>query len=286
MSWPAWKTELDAVLDRSDYRMETLSGGCVGDVALVWLSDSEGRVAKVDESGAGGLEVEARMLRYLKAETELPVPEVLHVSPTLLLMEWIQGRTGCGRTAEVQAAEHLARLHAIRGERFGFLFPTRIGGLEQLNPWSEKWLPFFAEHRMQAMAQQARAAGRIDARVTRLVERVAGKLEEWLDEPDAPRLLHGDVWSGNILSEGGRVTAFLDPALYFGHPEVEMAFTTMFSTFSDRFYIAYGAHAKRLDDDFFETRRHLYNIYPLLVHTRLFGGKYLADLKAILARFA
>ncbi len=278
--------ELDAVLAGADYRLEPLAGGCVGDVQRVDLADGRRLVAKLDPGGEGGLEVEARMLRDLGARSALRVPQVQSASATLLLMEWLEGRNGCGPAAEPDAARQLAALHAVSGPAFGYDYDTRIGGLVQPNRWSESWLAFFAEQRLVAMAREAQLAGRLDAATGRAVERVAGRLERWLDEPSAPALLHGDVWSGNLLSAGDRVTGFIDPAIYFGHPEVELAFTTLFGTFGDAFFAAYGEVARPLDPDFFDARRHLYNLYPLLVHTRLFGAGYADDVRALVGRFA
>lgn len=243
-------------------------------------------VAKFDPGGDGGLDVEAQMLRYLAEHGPFHVPEVESSSRTLLLMRFVAGRTGCSAPAEGNAAELLAQLHAVRAAEFGFEYPTRIGGLVQPNDPCPTWLEFFAERRLRAMCKQARDAGRLDARRARQVDRAASRLAEWLDEPEAPSLLHGDLWSGNIITTGSKVAALIDPALYYGHPEVELAFTTLFSTFGARFYHAYGSAAgRKLDDEFFEMRRHIYNLYPLLVHVRLFGGNYVDDVSSILTRF-
>ncbi len=120
-------------------------------------------------------------------------------------------------------------------------------------------------------------AGRLPSDVHERVQEVAARLDDWLDEPERPSLLHGDVWSGNILTDGGRVTGFVDPAIYYGHPEVELAFIGLFHTFGDRFFDAY-AERRPIGDGFFDVRQHAYNLFPLLVHVRLFGGAYLGEL--------
>ena len=276
---------IEGVLGRSPTAMQSLSGGCVGELYLVRLAGDERVVAKVDDASTGRLDVEGRMLRYLREHSELPVPAVLHAEPALLLMQWMPGNTGCSRLAEPKAAALLSELHGVRAERHGFECDTLIGGLLQPNPWCDSWLQFFAEHRLLDRGRRVRDLGRLDDRRLRQLERLAGRLGDWLDEPDAPRLLHGDVWSGNVLSRGNEITAFLDPAIYYGHPEVELAFITLFSTFGERFFAAYR-QSRPLDEDFFEVRRHLYNLYPLLVHSELFGGGYVDDVKSVLDRFA
>lgn len=270
-------------LGRRPELVEPLTGGCVGEVWLLHFPDGERLVAKVEEIGAGALELEGYMLRYLAERSRLPVPRVHHAGPGLLVMQHLAGSTGAGGFAEEHAAELLAELHEIRAEAFGHERDTLIGGLPQANPWTASWLEFFARHRLLAMGRQALDAGRLDSRTFADLERAAGRLDRWLTEPPRPSLLHGDVWSGNVLSRGGRITGFLDPAIYHGHPEVELAFTTLFATFGDRFFAAYRER-RPLEAEFFSLRRHVYNLYPLLVHVRLFGGGYLGQVRSVLKR--
>lgn len=269
------------LVDRRPVRVSSLAGGCVSEVYLVEFDAGDPLVAKVDGGRAGQLEIEARMLEYLAPH--LPVPRVLHRDPGLLLMSFEPGDTAGSKRAEVHAAELLAGLHAVEGPAFGFEWDTVIGSLPQPNPSSPSWLAFFAEHRLVYMAELAHARGRLPGSMRRRVDALAGAVDRFLTEPDAPCLLHGDIWSGNVLAAGGRVQAFLDPAIYFGHPEVELAFITMFSTFGRRFFETY-AELRGLEPGFFEERAEVYNLYPNLVHVALFGGSYLGAVDQTLCR--
>jgi fructosamine-3-kinase len=270
------------VVGRAPRRLAALAGGCVGEVYRAEFDGGEPLVAKIDRGNSGKLDIEGAMLTYLAPH--LPVPAVVHAAPELLLMEWVEGGSSFPAAAERHAAELLAALHTVTAPAFGFERDTLIGGLHQPNPTADSWLPFFAENRMVFMAEAAHDHGRLDAATVDRVRALAADLGEFLAEPDAPSLLHGDVWSGNVLAAGGRITGFLDPAIYFGHPEVELAFITMFSTFGDPFFDAYRT-LRPLDAGFMSERRHLYNLYPYLVHVRLFGGSYVRSVEAILARF-
>ena len=130
------------------------------------------------------------------------------------------------------------------------------------------------------MAREAANAGRIDARLHDRLRLFAEKLSTWLHEPEQPALIHGDAWTTNILAREGRITAFLDPSVYYAHPEIELAFTTLFGTFGGAFFERY--HELRPIRAGFETRRDIYNLYPLLVHARLFGGGYASQISTIL----
>ena len=263
-------------------RTQALGGGCVGEVYRLDFADGDSLVAKVDRATEGKLHIEGFMLEFLAPH--LPVPEVVHAAPDLLVMRFVDGGSSFSASAEEHAAELLANLHGVSAEGFGFDRDTLIGGLHQPNPRSSAWLPFFAEHRLSSMAAEAHAHGRLSASLRARVDALAAKLSELLGEPAAPALLHGDVWSGNVLARGNRITAFLDPAIYFGHPEVELAFITMFRTFGERFFAAYE-EVRQVDPGFMEERRHVYNLYPYLVHVRLFGGSYVASVEGILSRF-
>ena len=224
------------------------------------------------------------MLGYLARMSRLPVPEVLHADDRLLVMAHVATSGGITESVQTHAAELLADLHGIGASAFGFERATVIGGLAQPNPCSRTWVPFFRDHRLRFMAGEALAAGRLPARTMARIEALAGRIERWLDEPEAPSLIHGDAWAGNVLCRRGRVAAFVDPAIYHGDAEIELAFTTLFQTFGEPFFDRYRER-RPLRPGFFEARRDLYNLYPLLVHVRLFGGTYVASIERTLARF-
>lgn len=264
--------------------VEPMGGGCVSEVYGVYFDDGQRAIAKYDEEAASFLSTEAEMLRYLAAESRLPVPEVLFASPTLLLLEYVRGVSRFSGGAEEHAAELLAALHEISSPAFGFHRDTVIGGLRQPNTPSASWIDFFRDQRLLFMAREAVREGRLPPAMLARIERLCSNLDEWLKEPERPSLLHGDVWTTNILAEGDRITAFLDPAIYFGHPEIELAFTRLFGTFGDAFYDRYG-QLREIAPGFLEVRRDLYNLYPLLVHVRLFGGSYVSSVQRVLEQY-
>jgi len=274
---------IEAIVGVRPIRVSPLSGGCVGDVVRVDLADGRSLVAKTGGAG-GGLAIEGYMLAKLAELSELPVPRVCFADDTLLLMEHIEASGGIDASAQAHAAELLAALHSVRGPAFGFERDTLIGGLHQPNPETARWLDFFRDHRLLHMGRQALAAGRLPARLMAHLEALAARLDRWIAEPAHPALLHGDMWTGNVLVRSGRVVGFIDPAIYFGDPEIELAFSTLFGTFGQPFFERYGA-LRPLGAGFFEARRDLYNLYPLLVHVRLFGGSYVGSVERTLARF-
>lgn len=233
---------------------------------------------------AAPLEIEGYMLTELRRLSQFPVPSVHYCNAGLLVMDFIE-TDGGSITAEVErdAAELVAGLHSIRGTRFGYARDTLIGPLPQRNSESDRWIPFFAEHRLMAMARTAHEHGPLSASDLARLQRLAERLDEFLIEPEHPSLLHGDLWGGNVLVRENRIAGFVDPAISFGHPEIELAFTTMFGTFGRAFFETYEA-IRPLEPGFHELRRDLYNLYPTLVHVRLFGTGYLAGVDSTLRR--
>ncbi len=284
---PAPHSLVDAIQAATGTRpkaLEPLSGGCVSVVYLVTLPDDDRIVAKWDGVGRTPLSVEAYMLTFLRTHSELPVPEVHFSSDELLLISYVRGSNRFSPAAEQDAARHMAALHAVTSPTYGLERDTLIGGLPQPNAPESSWLTFYGEYRLIYMAREAAKAGRMPASLVNRVERLAARLPEWLDEPARASLLHGDAWAGNLLAENGRITAFLDPAVYFGDPEVELAFTTLFGTFGQPFLETYES-LRPIAPGFHQTRRPLYQLYPLLVHARLFGGGYVSSVEQTVSRF-
>jgi fructosamine-3-kinase len=241
--------------------------------------------ARVGNQGrTADLSLEAYMLGELARQSELPVPHVHHAEPGLLAMDFIEtDASGIPPSAENHAAELIAKLHATPRASFGYERDTLIGPLPQPNPGSRRWVPFFRDQRLLFMAGEAHQEGSLPAPMLQRIERLAERIDEYLVEPAFPALLHGDIWTGNVLVRGGRIAGFVDPAIYCGHPEIELAFTTLFGTFGKAFFAAYESLAP-LEPGFHEVRLDLYNLYPRLVHVRLFGSGYLAGIDRTLAR--
>jgi fructosamine-3-kinase len=276
---------VEAHLGERMLSVRPLGGGCIGEVYRAELEEGTPLVAKVDRNGESHLEREAYMLRYLREKSDLPVPEVYHGSETLLLMEFIEGSSRFTEGAERYAAELLAGLHGITADSYGHERDTLIGALDQPNPPTKSWAKFFRDHRLLYIALLAYEAGRLPAEDLHRVERLSEKVDELVEHPNPPALIHGDVWSANVLARGDRITAFLDPAIYYADPEIELAFISLFDSFGRPFFDRYQ-EIQPIRDGFFEVRRDLYNLYPLLVHTYYFGGRYLGSVRNTLDRFS
>ncbi|MCA9946175.1 MAG: fructosamine kinase family protein [Anaerolineales bacterium] len=278
------RAAVETAVSRRLQELIPLSGGQIGQVYGVRLADGTPLVVKFDDGPAPQLNIEGDMLRYLAEQTQLPVPGVIHSQPHLLIMEWLPGQSRFSSQAEADAAEHLAALHEITAATFGFPFMTLIGAFTQPNAPTESWLDFFREQRIGHLMREGLRLGRLPESFVPRLEKLCGQLDRWLAEPERPSLIHGDIWTTNVLAENGRITAFLDPAIYFGIDEMELAYITLFNTFGRPFFARYEA-IRPLPPGFYEERRHLYSLYPLLSHVCHFGGSYVGMVDAVLRRF-
>jgi fructosamine-3-kinase len=277
-----FKKQIEQITGRRVKSTRALHGGSIAKVYVVELANGKRLVAKVAQPDSM-MSREGYMLNYLKEVSNLPVPDVIYSDDTLLLMTHIEGNSSFGAAEQTDAAEILAELHENTAERFGLEEDTLIGPLHQPNPRTDTWLEFFREHRLLYMAKVAQQAGRLPASMLKQIETLAAKLDKYVIEPEKPALVHGDVWTTNILAKDGKIAGFIDPAIYYGHAEMDLSFSTLFNTFGETFFKRYH-EIRPIPDGFFEVRRDLYNLYPLLVHVRLFGGGYVSSVQRIVSR--
>ncbi len=276
----AHRRRIETIAGKPFLRADFLPGGSNGEVWLLTFADGARLVAKTGGDG-DSLAVEGWMLRWLADRTALPAPEVLDAAPDLLLLGYVPSRGDITPAVEADAADHLARLHSLTAPRFGFDRDTVIGPLPQPNPWTGDWATFLRDQRLMFMGRLALDAGHLSVPVMARLEHFCQRLADWISPAPVPALIHGDLWRGNLLPGDGRVAAFIDPALYYADAEMELAYILLFRTFGARFFARYREQ-RPVDAEFFTTRRRIYQLYPLLVHARLFGGAYGGQVDAIL----
>ena len=240
-------------------------------------------IVKVSEQG-WLLSSEAQMLDYLSAYSNLPVPNVIRKLDNILITEFIHSNEQAKEDGELDAAVQLAALHRIRQEQFGFATDTTIGIFKQPNRQNDSWIDFFKRERVLEFANKCFEEGKIDDALYVRIITFCEDFDKYLTEPQSPSLLHGDVWSGNVLMHNGEVVSFIDPAIYYGHHEMELAFIMMFQTFDAPFFRKY-AELFPIQEGFFEERADIYQLYPYLVHARAFGKNYIPYIEKILDKY-
>lgn len=269
-----------------------LSGG---DIARSYRLDTpQGPLfAKTHPSPAPGMfEREAAGLRTLRehAPEELGVPQVLRESAAGLVLEWVeQGGMPSGRS-EVHLGHGLAHLHGAGG-RTG---RTEVGGLAgdthgylgsvavDLTPTAD-WPEFYLHRRLAPLVSRAVDEGRLDPDTIGILSALEPRVEELCGPLTSPALLHGDLWGGNRLVDRGDRSWLIDPACFWGHPEVDLAMMQLFGGFGPECFDAYQEVSPLAAG--WHDRVAWYQLAPLLVHAILFGGGYGAAALRALSRY-
>jgi len=267
-------------------RASPLSGGSIARAFQLTLSDGARLFYKTAPGGM--FPAEARGLRELHTAGELRVPRVVAVGPDFLAQELVPtGRRG-PRFSE-DFGRGFARLHRHSAACFGFDGDNFIGATPQPNPQLPAgpgvWAAWYWEHRLLFQLRLAERQGRARGELSQAMARLEPLLPALLagsDEP--PSLLHGDLWGGNYLVEERGAAVLIDPAVYYGHREADLAMTSLFGGFSEAFYRAYQQEWPLPPG--WRRRVGLYQLYHVLNHLNLFGGGYGSQAVAILREYS
>lgn len=268
-----------------DYSVRPVSGGDTNR-AFCLTKANEKYFLKINEAKRypDMFEKEARALRHLHGKTALCIPQVVRVGEQdgtqYLVLEYLEADSKGSSWREL--GEGLAALHRHTRDSFGWEEDNYIGSLQQSNTAASNWTDFYAEQRILPLIKQLRDSKQLAAGEILLAERLCSRLH-LLFPVEAPSLLHGDLWSGNVML-ASKGPAIFDPALYYGHREMDLGMSLLFGGFEPAFYSAYES-VWPLQKGWRE-RVPLTQLYPLLVHACLFGGHYAGSAVAAMRRFA
>jgi len=263
-----------------------LGGGSISEVYQLMTSKGV-LVVKVSNRAEAKrmFKYEERGLSLLKDHTQMRIPQVKGRAEVggafMIFMEYIQ--QSARRADYWQCLGHgLAGLHCNSHSHFGLDYDNFIGSLPQSNHPSVSWVEFFIQERLEPMIRRATSSHLLSPEDVKHFDKLFARLKEWFpDEP--PALIHGDLWSGNLIADDEGGPCLIDPAVYYGHREMEIAFTRLFGGFDSAFYKSYQ-EVFPLEPGF-DRRMDLYNLYPLLVHLNLFGLGYKGSVMSILQKF-
>jgi len=281
------EASLGAALGSRVLKARPLSGGDINDAYEVGLADGRAVFVKSNVSAPNDMFVaEARGLAWLDEAKVLRVPRVLasaganELTPFLAL-ELIRSAPRASDFDD-RLGRGLAALHRHGAKTFGLDHDNYIGRLPQKNTFGVAWPEFYRVRRLGAQLKAAVDSGLASARMRRDFERLFAQLEDLCGPPEPPARLHGDLWGGNLMTDDMGEPCLIDPAVYGGHREIDLAMMKLFGGFGPRVFAAYK-EAFPLADGYRE-RVALYQLYPLMVHVNLFGGGYVPQVEGALAR--
>ncbi len=260
-----------------------VGGGCINHGARLITASGATFFLKTNPAAPADMFArEAEGLAALRVPGGPRIPQAFLWGPDFLLLEDL---AAARRHAEFweTLGRQLAALHQHTHSRFGFAHDNYLGRTPQPNPWTEDGVTFFAEHRLLYQARLAHRRGLLPSEDLRRAERLAGRLSR-LIPPQPASLIHGDLWSGNVIPDAQGAPALIDPATHYGWAEAELGMTALFGGFPEAFYRAY-IEVRPLTPGWRE-RWPLYNLYHLLNHLNLFGKSYYPAVKQTLQRYA
>jgi fructosamine-3-kinase len=260
----------------------SVGGGCIHQTLLIKTTTGGKIFLKQNQNIPPDMfEKEAQGLSALKFPDGPVVPQVYLVGKTYLLLEDIEPSPRCDNFWSLFGRQ-LAYVHDQVHSQFGFHNDNYIGSNPQKNTWMEDGFEFFQACRFKPQVDLALSQSLLSSNDIRLIEKVMEILPDII--PDQPAsLLHGDLWSGNLISDSRGMPALIDPAVYYGWAEADLAMTDLFGTYPESFYQAY-TEVRSLESGY-RSRYPIYNLYHLLNHLNLFGKSYLPQIRGILSRF-
>jgi fructosamine-3-kinase len=265
-------------------KVQTLSGGSINEAyrfnfekqSVFVKHQPEGDLPQFFSKETAGLE--------LLAQSPFALPKILTFcddGPAYLALSFEESGTKA-TDFERSFGVNLAAMHRLSDTKFGLNTWNYIGKLKQENQQHNNWPEFFASQRILPLVRLARNKGFFSARFLTQVDGLLSRVEKWVPQ-EPPALLHGDLWSGNyhVNSEGKPM--LIDPAVYYGHREMDLAMMHLFGGFPKAIFEGYN-QAYPLEPGWKE-RLDLHNLYPILVHVNLFGGSYAQQAQSIVERY-
>ena len=285
---PALADAIGARLGSPVIASRRVTGGDINDAFAIQLGDDRRLFVKTNpQAPAGMFAAEARGLDWLREASALRVPSVVSVAeddgPAYLVLELIESGSRV-RTFDRDLGAGLARLHRAGATCFGHVEDNYIGRLPQANAASDSWPAFYAERRVLPLVRAAVDAGRAPHSWIARAEALAARFAALLGPPEPPARLHGDLWSGNVMADAAGAPVLIDPAVYGGHREIDLAMLQLFGGPGADCFRAYEEVWPLAAD--WRRRVRLHQLYPLLVHVALFGGSYVDSADAAMREYA
>jgi fructosamine-3-kinase len=276
---------VEDALKKSVSSVMSLGGGSISTAMKATLCDGEIVFVKVSPQQKDMFSKEANGLRELAKADAIKIPAVKFVDEKILVLEFLPPTSPPNRKVFFEKfGREFAALHRCTSSSFGFFENNYIGSTPQKNlPFSLSWKEFYSDRRLQYQFLLAEKNGYANAELRRCFDALGRHMDELVpDDGEPPALLHGDLWAGNFLCIDGGRPAIIDPAVYYGHREADIAMTMLFGGFGDSFYASY-AEAYPLNPGW-QKRMELYKLYHLFNHLNLFGEGYYGQVVGTMRR--
>ena len=250
----------------------------------ITLDNNESFVVKyyvIKNKQFNSIESETKSLLYLLEKFPRTFPSIKFFSKDLLITEYIEHNDNKNDKYQELLSKEILKLHSVNSTNYGFEFHSQIGGLKQDNSYSSNWVNFFGEQRLNMIFELINQNSAMPRDINKLIEKLLRDLGNRIPKNPKPRLLHGDLWEGNILFHKNNFVGFIDPGIYFGHNELELAYLTWFKYVDDTFLEIYS-NTINIHKSYLEYEP-IYQLYFSLLNVYLWDKKYIHDVKRLLS---
>lgn len=280
------KTHLSNLLNKTIKKASTVSGGDISQAYHLETTTSNYFLKlNTTPNALQMFQNEVYSLQTIAKTNTIKTPKVIACSnfenAAFLVLEFIESKSPSSEDF-IKLGEQLAQLHQCTSETFGLKQDNFIGRLPQSNTQHNTWGDFYTQERLIPQLELAKQKGLLYKTECPTSEHIKSQLKPFF-ESIKPSLLHGDLWSGNYLIATDGTPYLIDPAIYFGHNEVDVAMSKLFGGFGDGFYERYFSYFP--NDKGAWARIDIYQLYYLLVHLNMFGRSYYGSVSAILNRY-
>ncbi|ULC58885.1 fructosamine kinase family protein [Flaviramulus sp. BrNp1-15] len=277
---------IETILNKKVTQLISVSGGDISEAFKIETS-TKSYFLKVNNTpnALSMFKAEAYGLQLINDTKSIKTPKVIayysYQNTSFLLLEFIESKSPS--TEDFKKLGHqLAKLHKNTSENFGLNQNNFIGSLPQSNTQHNTWLDFYTSERLLPQLELAKQKNLLTNKECPNEENIKNQLQE-LFTNIKPALLHGDLWSGNYLISTSGEPYLIDPAVYYGHFEVDIAMSKLFGGFSNDFYEEYFSNFTINSGT--KARIEIYQLYYLLVHLNLFGSSYYSSVSSILKKY-
>ncbi|TGV02680.1 fructosamine kinase family protein [Flavivirga rizhaonensis] len=280
------KSLLSNILNESITKVSPVRGGDISEAFKIETSNNAYFLKSNNVSNASNMfQIEAYGLQVIRKTNTIKTPKVLACDTfqnvAFLLMEFIDSKSASSSDYK-NLGNQLAQLHQCTSDNFGLDQDNFIGSLHQSNKPNTTWVDFYTTERLQPQIELAKQKQLLSKNEYPSSQKIKETLEP-LFAGIKPALLHGDLWNGNFLISKNGTPYLIDPAVYYGHHEVDIAMTKLFGGFSVCFYDTYYSNFET--DEHSSARIEIYQLYYLLVHLNLFGNSYYGSVLSILKKY-
>ena len=226
---------------------------------------------------------EGKSLKFLHEKFPKLFPKIYYIDKNLFVMQYIPNNKIKNNISEKDLAIKISKIHKNTNDKFGFEFDTPVGGFRQPCKFQKSWVDFFEKKRLFTIFNKINTTNPMPKQINIGIEKLLKKLKDLIPDNPQPSLIHGDLWSGNMLFNDGKLVGLVDPGIYYAPKEMEIAYLKWFNAISNNFY-NYYSETISFDKDFFNYSE-VYELYYSLLNVYLWDRNYINDVARLVNKF-